>query len=62
MIDRLKRVHVHNVSVKIVNVGKGLEEVRATIQLVDEKNNKCGEMDWKVWCNGGRDALIKGEW
>ena len=60
--DRLKRVHVHNVRVKIVNKGKGIEEAVATIILADEHGYECGKMDWQQWINGGCEALRKGEW
>jgi hypothetical protein len=60
--DRLSRVHVHNVRVKIVKKGKGLEEVRATIILADEHGDECGEMPWSIWAKGGCEALRKREW
>ncbi len=55
--DRLKRVHVHNVRVKM----KG-EDAVATIILADENGDECGEMSWSVWIKDGREALRKGEW
>ena len=60
--DRLKRIHVHNVRVKIKNTGKGLEEVMATIDLVDEDGHFYSEMDWSIWIKEGREAVRKGEW
>lgn len=65
--DRLKRIHVHNVRVKIKNKGKGLEEVVATIVLADAVDSEgysiiCGEMDWSVWIKDGCEAVRKGEW
>jgi hypothetical protein len=60
--DRLKRVHVHNVRVKIKTTGKGLEEVIATIDLADEDGRFYSEMDWSVWIKDGCEAVRKGEW
>jgi hypothetical protein len=60
--DRLTRVHVHNVRVKIVSKGKGLEQVQATVILADQQGDVCGEMDWSIWVKDGCEALRKGEW
>jgi 6-pyruvoyl-tetrahydropterin synthase len=60
--DRLKRLHVHNVRVKIKNKGKGLEEVVATIDLADETGYVIDQMDWSIWCKGGCKAVREGKW
>jgi len=55
--ERLRRVHVENVRVKIVREAHGVERAAATIVLSDETT-----MSWEQWLAGGRDLLQKGEW
>ena len=58
MKNRLDRVHVYNVHVKIVD-----DKPKTTIilhdKVVDSKDNiYYGEMSWNEWCNGGREEIL----
>ena len=56
-MDRLSRIHVINVRIRIVREARGVERVAATIILSDET-----QMSWEQWLAGGRDAIQKGKW
>jgi hypothetical protein len=46
--DRLKRVHVTNVSVK----GDG-DKLKAVIHLADENGDSAGSISWEQWAESG---------